>query len=115
MNHIEIGTLAQVQKQGSLKFAFKEEGIPREGFVAWFEGALVAYENRCRHIPVSLDYGDAKFFNPDGTYFQCQTHGAIYKPDTGECVRGPCVGARLRKLPVFEENGRIFLIAPDSI
>ena len=25
-------------------------------------GKLFAYENTCRHIPISLDYGDNRFF-----------------------------------------------------
>ena len=58
-------TLDELREKRTWKFSFRQEGIEREGFVAWFEGQAVAYENVCRHIPISLDYGDARFFNGD--------------------------------------------------
>ena len=41
---------------------------------------------------------------------QCQTHGAIYEPDTGLCVRGPCAGASLFALEIVEENGVVWFM-----
>ena len=38
----------------------------------------------------------------------CAAHGALYEPDTGRCVAGPCLGARLVGLRVRErEDGAI--------
>ena len=34
----------------------------------------------------------------------CVRHGARYRPDTGECLGGPCRGARLTAL-ALEERG----------
>ncbi len=31
---------------------------------------------------------------------QCKVHGARYKPETGECVKGPCRGRKLVPLPL---------------
>jgi nitrite reductase/ring-hydroxylating ferredoxin subunit len=41
----------------------------------------------------------------------CQYHGALYRPDDGICVAGPCVGSRLRQLPVTVIDGEIWLRA----
>ena len=32
----------------------------------------------------------------------CATHGAMYSPDSGYCVQGPCRGGRLEAVPVVE-------------
>lgn len=104
--------IEKLRAQGSFRFTFEEEGISREGFLAWFEGEVVAYENVCRHLPLSLDYGDGQFFSADGAHFICQTHGALYEPRTGLCVAGPCPGARLRKLEVTVRDGGIWFAPP---
>jgi nitrite reductase/ring-hydroxylating ferredoxin subunit len=91
------------------KFRFQVDGIAREGFVARFQGQLVAYENVCRHHPLPLDYGDGRFFTPEGDHFICQTHGAVYEPLTGKCVQGPCAGASLKPLPLEVIDGVVWL------
>ena len=108
-----IGSLAELKRSHTLKFAYREEGISREGFIAWFEGRVVAYENVCRHIPITLDYGDARFFNPERSHFVCQTHGATYEPLTGKCIAGPCVGAALKPLKVAVVGDEIWFDEPE--
>jgi len=106
-----IGTIAELQARGALKFAYRDgDGIAREGFAALFEGQVVAYENACRHVPITLDYGDGKFYTPDGHHFICQTHGATYEPLTGLCIAGPCPGAALKRLKVVAEGEAIWLV-----
>lgn len=106
-------TVDELREKRARKFSFRQEGIEREGFVAWFEGQVVAYENVCRHIPISLDYGDARFFNGDCTHFVCQTHGATYEPLSGKCIAGPCVGASLKRLEVEIHGEEIWFTEPD--
>ncbi len=48
-------------------------------------------------------------FDDSGLYLICATHGAICLPDSGRCIDGPCRGARLAQLDVFERNGGVFL------
>ncbi|MGZ8939819.1 MAG: Rieske (2Fe-2S) protein [Limisphaerales bacterium] len=105
-------SLSDLQEKRSFKFTYRQEGIPREGFVAVFQGQVVAYENVCRHVPITLDYGDGRFFNPDQTHFICQTHGATYEPLTGKCIAGPCVGAFLKHLTVEIVQGDLWLHEP---
>jgi nitrite reductase/ring-hydroxylating ferredoxin subunit len=107
-----LANLAELQQRKTITFAYKEEGISREGFLAWFNGQVVAYQNTCRHIPIRLDYGDGRFFNPDGTHFVCQTHGATYEPLTGQCIAGPCTGAALKKIPIEILNDEIWFEEP---
>lgn len=99
MPQIAIATLEDLRRRQSLKFKFRREGISRDGFAALFEGQVIVYENICRHLPLSIDYGDNRFFTGDGKEIICTTHGAIYDPLTGLCTGGPCKGASLFKIP----------------
>ncbi|MBM3835228.1 MAG: Rieske 2Fe-2S domain-containing protein [Verrucomicrobia bacterium] len=113
MRRENIAQLRSLQKGQTAKFTFVRDGIKIEGFVANFEGQIVAYENLCRHLPLTLDYADNRFFTADGRRFICQTHGAIYEPLTGRCVEGPCLGASLKPLTVELDNESIWLVTPD--
>ena len=93
----------------TLKFKYTQNGVPREGFLARLNDKWVAYENRCRHIAISLDFDNNQFFTQDGKYLFCQTHGAVYEPDTGLCVQGPCTGASLFALPIEVDESGVWL------
>jgi nitrite reductase/ring-hydroxylating ferredoxin subunit len=47
-----------------------------------------------------LDWWPNEFLTDDGRHLVCATHGAVFEPDTGRCVEGPCPGARLDPLPI---------------
>jgi nitrite reductase/ring-hydroxylating ferredoxin subunit len=94
----------------TVTFTFERDGKPVQGFLARYQGELLAYENECRHVPLTLDYGDSQFFTKDGKHFVCQTHGALYEPATGRCVQGPCPGAMLKALAIEVRNGKVFLL-----
>ena len=105
-----LASVAELQQRGTMKFTYRDaDGVAREGFLAWFDGQVVCYGNVCRHIPITLDYGDGQFFTPDRKYFICQTHGATYEPLTGKCIAGPCPGAFLKRLRFRIFGGEIIL------
>lgn len=79
-------------------------------FVVRFQGRVHAYLNRCAHVPVELDWLPGKFFDDSRLYVICATHGAMYEPETGYCVFGPCRGARLVPLRVEERDGVVYLV-----
>ena len=58
--------------------------------------------------PMELDWQEGRFFDASGLYLMCATHGAVYAPDSGECVGGPCRGASLAKLRVEERDGQVY-------
>jgi hypothetical protein len=33
-----------------------------------------------------------EFFNEEGRFLVCGTHGSLYQPDIGRCAGGPCGG-----------------------
>lgn len=91
-----------------VRFAVRAFGDAATAFVVRHQGQPRAYLNRCAHVPIELDWVKGEFFESSGLYLMCQTHGAIYLPDTGVCAGGPCRGGRLRPIAVREEAGKIF-------
>ncbi len=78
-----------------------------EGFVLRFGGKFFAYLNECRHLPLSLDGGSGLFFSDKRKHLLCVHHGAMYQPDTGLCIDGPCVGQKLIALTLVEDRDRL--------
>lgn len=72
-------------------------------FAIRFEGLPHAYLNRCSHVAMELDWQPNRVFDNTGQWLLCASHGAAYKPDTGECAGGPCKGG-LVKIELREES-----------
>ena len=109
-----IGRREDFSDGASRKFTLRCRGQSLEGFVFGFNGELFAYLNRCRHIPLPMDWLDNQFFSVDGKHVVCANHGALYEPTTGECVWGPCAGAWLKKVPLEVEAGTVRAFCPDD-
>ena len=73
-------------------------------FAIRYQGQVHAYLNRCTHVAMEMDFQPDRFFDTEGRWLLCATHGATYAPDTGECVGGPCRGG-LVKITLSESNG----------
>ena len=73
-------------------------------------GTVAAYLNSCPHAGVRLDFGSGNLFHRDGHDLQCGVHGALFDPDSGRCVAGPCKGARLVRLATRIEAGHQLVI-----
>ena len=81
---------------------------PVSGFALRFEGKVVAYLNRCMHVPTELDWQPGEFLDDERQWILCSMHGAVYDPRNGLCVSGPCVKRRLHALDVREEGGAVY-------
>jgi nitrite reductase/ring-hydroxylating ferredoxin subunit len=83
------------------------------GFLVNHDGGHHAYVNRCPHARTPLDAWPNEFFTEDGRYLICATHGAVFAPDSGICVEGPCPGTRLEPLSVAHRGGELVVaLAP---
>lgn len=92
-----------------VRFEVDHRGKPAQAFAVRFRGVVHGYLNSCRHVPIELDWNHGEFFDISKLYLVCSTHGAIYQPDTGLCVGGPCRGARLGPVPLEESGGQVWL------
>jgi nitrite reductase/ring-hydroxylating ferredoxin subunit len=96
-------------------FSYRDEyGIVAEGFVFRRNRQLFAYRNQCRHQPLTLDYGDGKVFTEKQDYLLCRNHGALFVPENGLCVAGPCTGASLFALTPVEHGDALLIFAPSE-
>jgi nitrite reductase/ring-hydroxylating ferredoxin subunit len=91
------------------KFRLRRGDTSVEGFAINHGGAVFAYVNRCPHAGNPLDGRADTLLTPDGRYLACSIHGAVFAPDTGICVEGPCPGARLERLDLVR-SGAAWLI-----
>ena len=91
-----------------MRFEVDVDGVTRPAFVVRWRGVPRAYLNRCAHVPVELDWQPGQFFDMQGLYLMCSTHGATYDPASGSCTGGPCRGRGLVPLSVIETDGQIF-------
>lgn len=104
-----------IERKRGVRFVVRRHGEVTPAFAVRFNGVAHAYLNRCAHRSLELDWVEGDFFDAFGAHLLCATHGARYAPASGACVGGPCGGAGLVKLPVFEENGEILLDFGDDI
>ena len=92
-----------------MKFLLQGKCGEEDGFLVYFQGKPYAYRNKCQHLHVTLDMDDNDFFTLDDQLLCCKTHGALYQPDTGYCVGGPCAGESLEKLEIEIKSGAVYL------
>lgn len=76
--------------------------------VKW-EQQFHVYRNRCPHLGIPLEWQVDDFMDPGGDLLHCATHGALFLPDTGECVAGPCAGDYLTAVKFCIRNGHLAL------
>ena len=81
---------------------------PARAFALRFEGRVVAYMNRCAHVPTEMDWQPGEFLDSDRRFIVCSMHGAVYEPTSGHCIAGPCAGARLMAIAVTEAAGQVY-------
>ena len=81
---------------------------PARAFALRFEGRVVAYVNRCAHVPTEMDSQPGEFLDADRRFILCSMHGAVYEPTSGGCIAGPCAGQRLMAVDVVERGGQVY-------
>jgi nitrite reductase/ring-hydroxylating ferredoxin subunit len=81
---------------------------PARAFALRFDGQVVAYLNRCLHVPTEMDWQPGEFLDSDREFIICSIHGAAYEPVGGRCVGGPCGRGKLTALQVQERDGQVY-------
>ena len=80
-------------------------------FLVRHQGVLRAWRNACPHIDgAPMAWRKDAYMNAAGTLIACHAHGALFAPDTGRCVQGPCLGKSLTGLPItIDAHGEVFV------
>lgn len=109
-----ICTSGELQEGGrGIRYTVLRGGREEPAFAVRFGGAVRAYLNRCAHVPIELDWQQGEFFDHSRLYLVCATHGALYAPESGECLGGRCNGRGLIPLAVEERDGCIYSLDMD--
>jgi nitrite reductase/ring-hydroxylating ferredoxin subunit len=111
---VAIARVGELEPGQTKKFILPCGSREVEAFVLNYAGTLYAYVNRCRHVPMSMDWIENRFLTDDGRYILCATHGACYEPETGECIEGPAYGKFLITVPLTICNEEIFAQCPEE-
>jgi nitrite reductase/ring-hydroxylating ferredoxin subunit len=91
------------------RFQLEFDGRSLAAFVVAYDGEVFGYVNSCPHRGTELDWQAGEVFDDAGLYLVCATHGALFEPDSGRCVGGPCQGALLPKVAIEVIDGDVFL------
>jgi len=85
------------------------EGTRRTQLIVQRFGTDVrVYVNSCPHAGTPLNLFDDRFLDQSGTKFLCRTHGALFEPLSGRCVRGPCKGDYLLPVAFEVRDGSVY-------
>jgi nitrite reductase/ring-hydroxylating ferredoxin subunit len=90
-------------------------GRPARAFALRFDGRVVAYLNRCVHVPTEMDWQEGEFLDMDRRWIVCSIHGAHYEPENGQCVGGPCGRGKLTPIETEELDGQVWWRPSDDI
>ena len=99
---------ALAEKGRAVLFDVLHFGQPARAFALRYDGAVVAYLNRCAHVPTELDWQPGEFLDDEREWILCSIHGAAYEPRTGRCAGGPCGRGRLVAIETAERDGRVY-------
>ena len=105
---------ADIADPGSRGFTLDTgEALPFRLFVVHKRGALNAYVNSCPHTGAPLEWMPDQFLDFDNSFIQCAIHGALFRPEDGYCLRGPCVGSSLQSLALRVQKGKVMVALDD--
>ena len=101
---------ALVERGAGVRFDLARDGRRVPAFAIRANGVVRGYANVCAHQGLELDLTPLRFFDDQGLHLTCTAHGALYDPDNGRCIGGPCRGKGLERLCIVERDGRVLLI-----
>jgi len=105
----QVCTVKDVPDPGGLGFEISEHGKKRDVVVIHWRNSWYAYLNRCPHTGVNLNWLPDQFFDIENELIQCSMHGALFRPESGMCVHGPCIGQSLKNLLCVVEDGQVYV------
>ena len=96
----------------AVPFEVLHRGAPCRAFAVRHDGQLAAFLNRCTHVAMELDWLPNRVFDALGEWLICASHGAIFHPQSGDCMGGPCTGGLVR-IGLQEQDGKVWWL-PDA-
>jgi nitrite reductase/ring-hydroxylating ferredoxin subunit len=88
-------------------FCFREGDAAFYGVVLCDGDRVWGFVDSCPHTGQPLSLLGDRYFTREGDLLLCTGHGALFRPESGECVAGPCVGRALSRWPVIVRDGEV--------
>jgi nitrite reductase/ring-hydroxylating ferredoxin subunit len=105
---IALCASADLQDGGqAVSFDLSYGGQTCRAFAIRYRAQVHAYLNRCTHVAMEMDWQPDRFFDDTGQWLLCASHGAAYRPESGQCAGGPCKGGLIR-IDLSEAQGVVF-------
>ncbi len=106
--------LEELADPGARGFAFPagegEGARPFLGFLVRRGEEVRGFVDSCPHVGAPLPSADGRYLTRRGDFVVCFNHGALFRPDDGVCVAGPCVKLALRPWPVQVRDGEVVTV-----
>jgi nitrite reductase/ring-hydroxylating ferredoxin subunit len=109
---VSLVSLATLAKTGVAECAFGPPDDPFRVVVFFERERIYAFENRCPHFSIPLNFEPGIFWIYSGSELMCAHHSAMFRLEDGVCFDGPCNGAALRKLAVEIHQGTVWCTSP---
>ena len=106
---LPLCALKDLADPGSRGFDEPGPNGPQACFMVRRGTRVYAYRNSCPHTGATIEWLPGRFLTADGELIQCGLHGALFLIETGECVRGPCLGQALTPVPVVLRAGEVWV------
>lgn len=104
---VALAPLSSLADPGARNFVLELRAGLFMGFVVRRGDAVTGFVDRCPHMGLPLAQALDRYLTREGDLVLCSWHGALFEPETGLCVAGPCAGASLRAWPVAVRDGVI--------
>jgi nitrite reductase/ring-hydroxylating ferredoxin subunit len=102
---VELCRLDDLADPGAKGFRFRHGAKMFAGFVVRRSGEVRGYVDSCPHAGWPLAAFDDRYLTRDGGLILCAGHAALFRPEDGACVAGPCAGEALTPWPVIVRAG----------
>jgi len=110
-NRIKLTEINQLNKAECLTLEVPFEGCVNDVLVICYEmNNFAVYLNQCPHTGVNLNWQPNQCFDISEQYLSCSVHGALFRPNDGQCIYGPCRGQSLKPLPYEIEEDTLYLV-----
>ena len=97
--------LSDLADPGSRGFMFRDGDQLFLGFIVRRGETVTGFIDHCPHAGMPLAMFPDRYLTREGDLILCTSHGALFRPQDGVCVGGPCAGKALTTWAVRVDAG----------
>jgi nitrite reductase/ring-hydroxylating ferredoxin subunit len=98
---VALCELTGLDDPGARGFVFSLDGLSFAGFVVRRGDVVAGYVDSCPHVGAPLALTPTAYLTRAGDHIIC----ALFRPEDGRCIAGPCAGRSLRPWAVEVREG----------